>query len=75
MPFALWYVALDNHNQIHVWQTYRSVAVAAGALAAFAFGTLHGRASSLASVGNGVDGDITPEPSEERDPTPVSDPH
>jgi hypothetical protein len=79
-PFALWYVALDNHNQIHVWQTYRSVAVAAGALAAFAFATLHGGTSSLASMGNGVDGAITPEPSEERDPTPhppegVSDPH
>jgi hypothetical protein len=80
VPFALWYVVLNNHNQIHVWQTYRSVAVAAGALAAFAFATLRGRTSSITSMGNGVDGAITPEPSEERDPTPhptegVSDPH
>ena len=43
VPFALWYVALNNHNQIHVWLTYRSVAVAVGALAAFAFATLRGR--------------------------------
>jgi hypothetical protein len=42
VPFALWYVVLNNHNQIHVWQTYRSVAVAAGALAAFACATLRG---------------------------------
>lgn len=74
VPFALWYVALNNHNQIHVWLTYRSVAVALGALAAFAFATLRGGAASLASVGNGVDGAITPEPSEEREPTPVSGP-
>ena len=36
VPFAAWYVILNNHNQIHVWQTYRSVAVAIGTITAFA---------------------------------------
>jgi hypothetical protein len=64
-----------NHNQSDVWQTYRSVVVAAGAVAAFAFGTLRGNASSLASMGNGVDGAITPEPSEERGALATERPH
>lgn len=33
-PVAGWYLALDNHNQIHFWLTYRSLAIAFGALAA-----------------------------------------
>jgi hypothetical protein len=78
IPFAAWYVILNNHNQIHVWLTYRSVAVALGAIAAFGYAALCPRppARIVASLlANGIDGAITPEPSEERDPTPVSDPH
>ena len=34
VPFVSWYLALSNHNQIHVWMTYRSIPLAFGALAA-----------------------------------------
>jgi hypothetical protein len=34
VPFVLWYLALSNHNQIHVWLTYRSIPLAFGALGA-----------------------------------------
>jgi hypothetical protein len=35
VPVGLWYVVLNNHNQIHAWQTYRSVVIVFGAIAAF----------------------------------------
>jgi hypothetical protein len=34
VPVVLWYLALSNHNQIHVWMTYRSIPLAFGALGA-----------------------------------------
>jgi hypothetical protein len=34
VPFVIWYFALSNHNQIHVWLTYRSIPLAFGALGA-----------------------------------------
>lgn len=78
VPFAAWYVILNNHNQIHVWLTYRSVAVALGAVAAYAFVVLAdqspppgGRSVATLAV-NGDDEAITSEPSEEQDPTPQS---
>jgi hypothetical protein len=71
VPFALWYVVLNNHNQIHVWQTYRSVAVAIGAIAAFAYVAV-GKESPrplpafvATLVGIGDDEAVTSDPSQE----------
>jgi hypothetical protein len=32
LPVVAWFVLLSNHNQIHFWLTYRSVAIAFGAV-------------------------------------------
>jgi hypothetical protein len=37
VPIVMWYLALSNHNQIHVWVTYRSIPLAFGALSALVF--------------------------------------
>jgi hypothetical protein len=74
VPVVAWYVILDNHNQIHFWQTYRSVAIAFGALVAVliaAVATGRGDARSARyALSNGVDEAITSEPPEEQDATP-----
>jgi hypothetical protein len=36
LPVVAWFVVLNNHNQIHFWLTYRSVAIAFGAVVAVA---------------------------------------
>ena len=36
LPVIAWFVVLNNHNQIHFWMTYRSVAIAFGAVVAIA---------------------------------------
>jgi hypothetical protein len=42
VPFAMWYLALSNHSQIHVWLTYRSIPITFGALSALVFVTVAG---------------------------------
>jgi hypothetical protein len=34
VPVVIWYLAISNHNQIHVWMTYRSIPLTFGAVAA-----------------------------------------
>jgi hypothetical protein len=74
VPVFMWYVVLDNHNQIHMWLTYRSVAIAFGAvvaLVAVAATTASGDRPPARYAGrNGDDEAITSEPPEEQDPTP-----
>ncbi len=36
LPVIAWFTILSNHNQIHFWLTYRSVAIAFGAAAGVA---------------------------------------
>lgn len=64
IPFASWYVLLNNHNQIHYWLTYRSIAIAFGAMAAYLAVAISSGVATLSA--NGVDEAITSEPSEER---------
>jgi hypothetical protein len=74
VPVIAWYVILDNHNQIHFWLTYRSVAIAFGAVAAGAIVAVTIAGDDLRSaryaLGNGDDEAITSEPPEEQDDTP-----
>lgn len=37
VPVAAWFVALNNHSQIHAWMVYRSLALAVGGLAAVVY--------------------------------------
>ena len=74
LPVIAWFTILSNHNQIHFWLTYRSVAIAFGAAAgvatvgAAAIAT-HGddRSAARYAHANGDDEAITSEPSEEQD--------
>jgi 4-amino-4-deoxy-L-arabinose transferase-like glycosyltransferase len=74
LPVIAWYVILNNHNQIHMWLTYRSLAIAFGAVAALvavAVATAaDDRRADRYAGDNGVDEAITSEPSEEQDVTP-----
>jgi hypothetical protein len=74
LPVISWFVALNNHNQIHFWLTYRSVAIAFGAVTAVAVVAIatygDDRSPVRYAVDNGDDEDITSEPSEEQDVTP-----
>jgi hypothetical protein len=71
MPVIAWYMILNNHNQIHFWLTYRSVAIAFGAAAAVAMVAVVFADADRPVVryarSNGDDEAITSEPSEERD--------
>jgi hypothetical protein len=71
-PVGLWYVALNNHVQLHFWQTYRSMAVAFGAVAAFVVAATSVEAGSRDrfTPGPSVEAAISFEPSEEHDVTP-----
>jgi hypothetical protein len=40
VPVVAWFVILNNHNQIHFWMTYRSVAIALGAVVAVVIAAL-----------------------------------
>jgi hypothetical protein len=72
-PVVAWYVILDNHNQIHYWLTYRSVAIAFGAFATVALvaatTAADDRRAARYADGNGDDEAITSEPPEEQDLT------
>ena len=65
---------LNNHNQIHFWLTYRSVAIAFGAVATVAIvaATTSADERPVARYAhrNGDDEAITSEPPEEQDVTP-----
>jgi hypothetical protein len=74
VPVMAWYMILNNHNQIHFWLTYRSVAIAFGALATVAVVALvtgdDDHAGDRYAVANGDDEAITSEPPEKQDVTP-----
>ena len=71
-------MVLNNHNQIHFWLTYRSVAIAFGAVATVAIVavTTYGDERPVARYAqrNGDDEAITSEPPEEQDVTPQAIP-
>ena len=73
-PVVVWYMLLNNHNQIHYWLTYRSVAIAFGAVATVAIvaATTSANERPVARYDhrNGDDEAITSEPPEEQDVTP-----
>lgn len=58
VPFMAWFMALDNHTQIHAWLVYRSLPIAFGAVGAMVVGM-----TSLDWS------DRAPQPSAERLPT------
>jgi hypothetical protein len=74
VPVIAWYMILNNHNQIHFWLTYRSVAIAFGALVTVAVVALvtadDDQPGPRYAVPNGDDEAITSEPPEEQDVTP-----
>jgi hypothetical protein len=74
VPVMAWYMILNNHNQIHFWLTYRSVAIAFGALATVALVAAvtadEDRPVARYAGGNGDDEAITSELPEEQDVTP-----
>jgi hypothetical protein len=74
VPVIAWYVILNNHNQIHFWLTYRSLAIAFGALVTVAVVSLvtvdDDQPGPRYAVANGDDEAITSEPPEEQDVTP-----
>jgi hypothetical protein len=77
LPVIAWFTILSNHNQIHFWLTYRSVAIAFGAVVAVAIVGVTAvatygddRLAARYAQGNGDDEAITSEPPEEPDVTP-----
>ena len=50
VPVAGWFAALNNHTQIHAWIVYRSLPIAAGALAAVTWIAVASRVLSERSV-------------------------
>jgi hypothetical protein len=73
VPVIAWYMILNNHSQVHFWMTYRSVAIAFGAVAAVAVVAVTTADDDRRAVryagGNGDDEAITSEPPEEQDLT------
>ncbi|MDF2731779.1 MAG: hypothetical protein K0S92_404 [Desertimonas sp.] len=78
VPVIAWYMVLNNHNQIHFWLTYRSVAIAFGAVATVAIVAVttydDERPVARYAQRNGDDEAITSEPPEEQDVTPQAIP-
>lgn len=89
VPVMSWYLALNNHSQIHPQTVYRSLPIAFGAVVALAYaasrglihaatGSFEGPTDAMVADGHVIDGDDAvdvdlPEP-EATDPVKVGDP-